>query len=285
MIQLLGDRFSSGASVRNEDGMLPLHLVLIACATPVAATVTSDIDTIDIVKAVLKLFPGAIGVADNEGNLPIHTAASVLRGPQGAREFSNSALCFQFFFSYSQSCLILDIMSVLLNEADKLASGPSCLRFRNKVSFHQLDDETFETSTAISQSDSSVMGNESTSCLLVRNDMGYSPLLISIYSHAGWEVIEALLANQVEPFPLDAGNNNALHLLVSEHYKDPAAALVVLHAIPVAAARRNDKGMLPIEVSWGSSRICSCNYRFSHMFAMRRLLVCKCYPVKSFLAW
>lgn len=87
MIQLLGARFSSGASVRNEDGMLPLHLVLIACATPVAATVTSKVSVIDIVKAAINLFPGAIGVADNEGNLPIHTATSVLRGSEGAGEF------------------------------------------------------------------------------------------------------------------------------------------------------------------------------------------------------
>ena len=84
MIELLGQRFSSGASVRNEDGMLPLHLVLIACASPVATSVVSDVDVFDIVQTVVKLFPGAIGVPDNEGNLPIHTAASVLHGPRGA---------------------------------------------------------------------------------------------------------------------------------------------------------------------------------------------------------
>ena len=94
MIQLLGDKFSSGASVRNEDGMLPLHLVIIACASPLVATIGSDIGPVDVVQAVLKYFPGAIGVADNEGNLPIHTAASVLRGPEGA---SKCNFCFVFF--------------------------------------------------------------------------------------------------------------------------------------------------------------------------------------------
>ena len=88
MIQLLGDKFSSGASVRNENGMLPLHLVIIACASPLVATIGSDIGPVDVVQAVLKYFPGAIGVADNEGNLPIHTAASVLRGPEGAGKCS-----------------------------------------------------------------------------------------------------------------------------------------------------------------------------------------------------
>ena len=136
-----------------------------------------------------------------------------------------------------------------MNEADNLVSGPSCLRFRNKVSFQQLDDETFETDTAASQSDSSVMGNESTNCLLVHNSMGHTPLLLAIYSRAGWEVIEALLGGLSEPMSLDFDDNNALHLLVSEYYMDPAAALVVLRAVPTAAVGRNSKGMLPIEVS------------------------------------
>ena len=84
MIQLLGDKFSSGASVRNEDGMLPLHLVILACASPLVVTIGSDVKPVDVVQAVLKYFPGAIGVPDNEGNLPIHIAASVLRGSDGA---------------------------------------------------------------------------------------------------------------------------------------------------------------------------------------------------------
>lgn len=91
MIQLLGDKFSSGASVRNEDGMLPLHLAIIACASPLVATIGSDIEPVDVVEAVLRCFPGAIGVTDNEGNLPIHTAASVLSGPDGAGKFYYNA--------------------------------------------------------------------------------------------------------------------------------------------------------------------------------------------------
>jgi hypothetical protein len=86
MIQLLCERFSSGASVRNEDGMLPLHLAIIACAAPIAATIATNIEIVDIVQAITKVFPVAIGVVDNNGNLPIHTAASLLRGSQGACE-------------------------------------------------------------------------------------------------------------------------------------------------------------------------------------------------------
>lgn len=88
MIQLLGNKFSSGASVRNEDGLLPLHLVIIACASPLVVAIDSEIEPVDVVRAVFKYFPGAIGVTDNEGNLPIHTAASVLSGSHGAGKCS-----------------------------------------------------------------------------------------------------------------------------------------------------------------------------------------------------
>lgn len=110
-------------------------------------------------------------------------------------------------------------------------------------------DEALETSTDVSQSDSSVHGDESTNCLLAANELGHTPLLLAIYSHAGWEVIESLILNQADVFSLDSENNNALHLLVSEQYKDPGAALKVLSIRPATATVRNNNGMLPIEVS------------------------------------
>jgi ankyrin repeat protein len=113
----------------------------------------------------------------------------------------------------------------------------------------QMYDETLETSTVASQSDSSFQGDESTNCLLIPNDMGYTPLIVAIHAHAGWEVIGSLLRYECDTNALDDDNNNALHLLVSEDYKDPEAALAVLKARPTAATVRNDKGMLPIEVS------------------------------------
>jgi hypothetical protein len=165
--------------------------------------------------------------------------------------------------------------------------GASCLRFRNKTSLHEFHDETFETKTTTSQSDLSIQGDESTNCLLVRNDMGHTPLLLAIYSHAGWEVIESLLCGQVEPCALDSEKNNALHLLVSEHYKDPAAALAVLRFMPEAASVRNEKGMLPIEVSLANAVLCvKTNKSMTYIsFVTRRLLACKYFPVKSFLGW
>jgi ankyrin repeat protein len=143
----------------------------------------------------------------------------------------------------------------------------------------QLYDEALETSTLASQSDSSVQGDESTNCLLVPNDMGYTPLVLAIYAHAGWEVIESLLCDQCDINSLDSENNNALHLLVSEQYKDPAAALAVLRAKPAAATVRNDKGMLPIEVSTRNVMY-GMNYEISsptlmYLFYVHRLPACK----------
>jgi hypothetical protein len=68
--------------------MLPLHLILVASASTVAVTIGTSIEPINVVQAVLKYFPGAIGVTDNDGNLPIHTAASVLKGSHGAGTLS-----------------------------------------------------------------------------------------------------------------------------------------------------------------------------------------------------
>lgn len=225
MIKLLGDRFPSGASVRNEDGMLPLHLVIIACASPVAATFGSDVDGTDIVKTVCGYFPCAIGVADNEGNLPIHTAASVLQGDHGA-----------------------GIVDFLLDETDRQVTGPASLRFCQKSVVDEIHAETFETDTTATPSDVSIQYDDASNCLLVRNEMGQTPLALAISSHAGWEVIEALTCGRGGLQALDAENNNALHLLVSDRFKDPAAALALLRAVPEAATVRNENGMLPIEV-------------------------------------
>ena len=109
-------------------------------------------------------------------------------------------------------------------------------------------DDTIDTNSEVSLSGSSVHGDESSNCLVIANELGHTPLLLAIYSHAGWEVIDALVRNQTGIYTLDSEDNNALHLLVSEQYKDPTAALKVLSQSPEAATIRNNKGMLPIEV-------------------------------------
>jgi hypothetical protein len=134
-----------------------------------------------------------------------------------------------------------------LDEAEKQVLGPSLLRFRSKNAAENMYDD-LDVNTELSQCGSSVHGDESTNCLCVENELGQTPLLLAIQSQAGWEVIEALVQHQSDIFHLDSEHNNVLHLLVSEQYKDPAAALKVLSQRPEAARMRNDKGMLPIEV-------------------------------------
>jgi hypothetical protein len=147
----------------------------------------------------------------------------------------------------------LAIICWLLDETEKQVLGPSLLRFRSKNIVENMYDD-LGTNTEVSHSGSSVHGDESPNCLFVTNDFGHVPLFLAIHSHAGWEVIEALVRRQSGIHSLDSENNTALHLLVSEQYKDPAAALKVLSQRPEAATIRNDTGMLPIEVSYATSR-------------------------------
>jgi hypothetical protein len=104
------------------------------------------------------------------------------------------------------------------------------------------------TETTASHADSSIDFNDTTNCLVVRNEAGETPLLAAIHAHAGWEVIEAL-ASESSILALDSRKNNALHLLVSKDFMDPSAALCVLKVAPEVSTLRNEDGMLPIEVS------------------------------------
>ena len=226
MIQLVGDRFPSGASVRNEDGMLPLHLAILACASPSMVNPFNEELGHEIVKRLVGYFPGSLAVVDNEGNLPIHTAASVLRGEIGA-----------------------SIVYLLVDEAKKQISGPEELRFRSKRTAEGIENaSSVSTEATDCPNDSSNQSDDTTNCLLVRNELSDTPLAAAVYSGAGWEVIEALTCKDAALQSLDAEANTALHLLVSEQYKDPSAALAMLKLVPEAATMRNGSGMLPIEV-------------------------------------
>jgi ankyrin repeat protein len=233
MIKLLGDRFPSGASVRNEDGMLPLHLTILACASPSIASLGEEGSPIGVIKTVLQYFPSAVAVVDNEGNLPIHTAAAALSGHIG-----------------------VDVVYLLLDEANRQMKNPSGVRFRNKVKIEDIEDTSIATETTVSPTDSANGFNDITHCNMVRNDFGETPLLVAIHARAGWELIEAIACGEDgrrAALWQESGMQNALHLLVSDRFKDPAAALSILKVAPAAAAVRNEEGMLPIEVGLDNS--------------------------------
>ena len=228
MVEILGHRFPSGATVRNEDGLLPIHLVILARGSPRAVSYGDAAGATELIRTLLNYFPASVAITDDEGNLPIHTAASVLRDDVG-----------------------VDVIHLLLDEAARQLKDPYGARFRNKISIEDLEstsDETYPTEIPIDPLDD--LG-DITQCTFVYNDVGETPLLSAIHARAGWEVIDALVqcaGGQASALVTDRHGNNALHLLVSEEYQDPAAASSILKSVPEAARRRNDVGMLPIEV-------------------------------------
>jgi ankyrin repeat protein len=227
MVEILGDRFPGGATVRNEDGLLPIHLVILACGSPLAGTYGNSDAATAMVRTMLSLFPASVAISDEEGNLPIHTAASVLRGDVG-----------------------VDVIHLLLDEAARQLEDPYGARFRNKINMENFDDATVETEPTDAPTVSDF--DEITHCTAVCNDAGQTALMAAIHARAGWEMIEALMQGTGGPasaLVTDVNLNNSLHLLLSEEYQDPAAALSILKNAPETAQYRNEYGMLPIEVS------------------------------------
>jgi hypothetical protein len=166
-------------------------------------------------------------VADNDGNLPLHCAASALHGELG-----------------------VDIIFMLLDEADKQVKNGLMFRIAALKSFDD-DAETVTTDATATPTEVSA-ADDCSYCNLVRNNMGHTPLVAAVRSRAGWEIIEAIacgLGGDKAVLLTDANLSNVLHLLVSGEIADAASILSVLKIAPQAAAVQNSDGMLPIEVS------------------------------------
>jgi hypothetical protein len=175
------------------------------------------------VKQVIALFPGAVAVADNDGNLPIHIAANALKDGIGA-----------------------DAVYVLLDEADRQVQLGA--RFRSKVRMNSSDNASLGTETADSMADF----DEERCCSFVRNEAGLTPLMVAIRSRAGWKVIEALVSGtggSEAVMCVDFDLNNALHLLVDERWKDPKAVMSILRVSPAATRMKNASDMIPFEIA------------------------------------
>lgn len=211
MIKMLGEKFSSGASIRNEDGMLPLHFA-IASFADFEGDHASNSRPIETIRTVLNLFPQAIAIADNDGNLPIHVASECLEGGVG-----------------------VDVVYLLMDEAERQLQDPYGARFRNKIKLEELLDDDEDKSQGnmsthnLNAIDSSMMDDdEDLQCTMVLNDFDETPLLAAIRSNKGWEMIEALVSGpggRKAALKEDSDKNNALHLLVGE-FQDATAAMV-----------------------------------------------------------
>ena len=227
MIKQFGERFTSGASVQNHEGMLPLHLAVLSCAYPSGAGGSSSPS--GIVRVVLDLFPGGIGVIDNEGNLPLHIAAANLSGDLG-----------------------VDILFLLLDEAEKQAPNLRLCRDPRSKAKSKPEDDDGDAEEESEASDDDV-NEETPFCNLVKNKDGNTPLREAIETHAGWQIIEMLIQGgggeeaALEPDKYDG--QNALHLLIRGEFADPAAVLSLLKIMPRIATYPDGEGVLPIEAA------------------------------------
>jgi hypothetical protein len=117
-----------------------------------------------------------------------------------------------------------------------------------------MENASIQTETTVSPTDSASEFDDVVHCTMVRNDFGETPLLAAIHARVGWEMVEALargLGGTRAALCQDSEKNNALHLLVGDRFKDPAAALSILKVAREAATVCNEEGMLPIEVRNG----------------------------------
>lgn len=234
MIRMLGERFESGASIRNEDGMLPLHFSIASYRDYDGEIDENDEENennpspLHVVKTLLSFFPKAVAIVDNDGNLPIHVAAECLQGAFG-----------------------VEVIYILLDEADRQLRDPQGARFFNKVKVEDLvDHETSSPSLPNYREIKSDM-DEDIHCNMVKNEFGETPLLAAVRCRRGWDVIEALVSGpggRTAALLEDSQKNNVLHLLLGA-YHDPAAALSILKVVPETATLRNCNGMLPIEIA------------------------------------
>lgn len=269
MIRMLGEKFGSGASIRNEDGMLPLHFTIASYAEYKGQYDQDEEDEDDpsplrVIKTVLKFFPEAVAIGDNDGNLPIHVAAECLSGGFG-----------------------VDVIYLLLDEADRQLQDPDGARFHNKVKLKDIVSDDISASTMPSDGEIESLLDEDIHCIMVKNDFGETPVLAAVRHRRGWDVIEALVSGpggQKAALYEDAGKNNVLHLLVGE-YQDPAAAMSILKIVPKTATMRNSDGMLPIEVRTPISLCTELDVACTYLCMYCRLLVFSSCQRRLSLRW
>ena len=224
MIAILGESFPGGASVRNEDGMLPLHQ---ACANDRS----NEEPVLEVVQSILRYFPGALAVADNEGNLPLHIAARHLSGDEG-----------------------VDVINLLLDESDKQLKDPFGIRFRNKVKVEEVDDASLTSATVATTDFPDEMDDTDDELppSLVVNDAGDTPLAVAIRRSTGSEVVEALAVGpggRRAALKQDINQSNALHVLLAKEQISTHAIKSILKVAPEAVLEHNMERLLPIEVS------------------------------------
>ena len=217
MVSRLAKIFAGGASVRNNDGQLPLHLAVLACGNERTKS------PLTLVSSILKLFPSALSITDNDNNLPIHLAAAFLTGDIGA-----------------------EVIHLLVDEAERQGDN---LRFASPVkSMENVNDFMSSTGSAIGD----ITEEEDQSILSVKNTLGWNPLVTAIEMNAGYQVLDALLsragAESIAYVRNEFGQTILQQSIVQENC-DPPSIVSILKSFPDLVRFRDEYGALPIEVA------------------------------------
>ena len=217
MATRLAKIFPGGANVRNNDGQLPLHLAVLACANEkVKAPLT-------LISKIMTIFPTALAIADNDGNLPLHLATAYLPGELGA-----------------------EVVHLLCDEADKQGDN---LRFPKYFKTLDKADDTMSSVGSIFD-DAADLAEEEQTVLSVKNALGWNPILTAIQMAADFEVLDALLTRPgVEPtaFARNRNGETILHTSMAQEFCDPSSVISILKSFPDLVIFSDESGALPIE--------------------------------------
>lgn len=193
--------------------------------TPLHAACTIESVPTDVIHALVKLYPGACLIEDEDGSLPIHVACSVVR------------LTFQVILALMiacpKSCLERERMDGEL---------PLCLLVRNNCS---TNIELNNMKLLISSIPASCVYNEDTSVL--------HDLSSDIFP-------ETILNQVVQMHPQvcriqNKNDDNLLHILCSQKHSHSQTIRMVVKSNPEACTEMNSDGNLPLHLIHTGSQV------------------------------
>lgn len=217
MVNRLIKAFPGGASVKNNDGQLPLHLAVLACANEMVKS------PLPLVSNIVSCFPSGLAITDNDGNLPLHLAVAYVSGELGAH-----------------------LVQLLLEDAEKHSST---LRFPQTIKTLKTSDDALSDAYSIIDDEKS---EDEPSILSVKNALGWNAIVTALHMATGFEVLDALLSHpdaESLVYERDPNGRSLLHLSLSEENCEPSSIISIVKSFPDLVTFRDENGALPIEMA------------------------------------